>query len=57
MKNNSKKTPKECRPVLAKIEQINDLGKSTWYEVVYYDDKRTGLCHVKSKNINNNKHQ
>ena len=39
MKNNSKKTPKECRPVLAKIEQINYLGKSTWYEVVYYDDK------------------
>ena len=57
MKNKIEKTPKECRPVLAKIEQINDLCKSTWYEVVYYDDKRTGLCHVKSKNINNNKHQ
>ena len=26
-------------PILAKIEHINDLGKSTWYEVVYYDDK------------------
>lgn len=25
-------------PILAKIEHINDLGKSTWYEVVYYDD-------------------
>lgn len=24
-------------PVLAKIEHINDLGKSKWYEVVYYD--------------------
>ena len=39
MGNKIGKTPKECRPVLAKIEQINDLGKSTWYEVVYYDDK------------------
>lgn len=28
-----------CSPILAKIEHINDLGKSTWYEVVYYDDK------------------
>lgn len=26
-------------PILAKIEHINDLGKSSWYEVVYYDDK------------------
>jgi hypothetical protein len=25
-------------PILAKIEHINDLGKSKWYEVVYYDD-------------------
>ena len=25
-------------PILAKIEYINDLGKSKWYEVVYYDD-------------------
>ena len=28
-------------PILAKIEYINDLGKSKWYEVVYYDD---GWC-------------
>ena len=26
-----------CSPILAKIEHINDLGKSKWYEVVYYD--------------------
>jgi len=26
-------------PILAKLEHINDLGKSNWYEVVYYDDK------------------
>ena len=26
-----------CSPILAKIEHINDLGKSTWYEVVYFD--------------------
>ena len=38
MKNNTKETPKELYPVLAKIEQINDLGKSKWYEVVYYND-------------------
>lgn len=25
-------------PILAKIEHINDLGKSKWYEVVYYYD-------------------
>ena len=25
-------------PILAEIEHINDLGKSKWYEVVYYDD-------------------
>jgi hypothetical protein len=24
-------------PILAKIEHINDLGKSKWYEVVYFD--------------------
>ena len=26
-------------PILAKIEHINDLGKSYWYEVVYYYEK------------------
>ena len=36
MKNNTEKTQKEFHPVLAKIEHINDLGKSKWYEVVYY---------------------
>ncbi|HRP90911.1 MAG TPA: hypothetical protein PKX92_12850 [Edaphocola sp.] len=25
-------------PILAKIEHINDLGKSKWYEIVYYDE-------------------
>ena len=25
-----------CCPILAEIEQINDLGRSKWYEVVYY---------------------
>jgi len=29
--------PNELESVLAKIEHINDLGKSKWYEVVYYD--------------------
>ena len=29
--------PDELEPVLAKIEHINSLGKSNWYEVVYYD--------------------
>jgi len=27
-------SPNELEPVLAKIEHINDLGKSEWYEVV-----------------------
>ena len=29
--------PSELEPVLAKIEHINSLGKSSWYEVVYFD--------------------
>ena len=29
--------PSELYPVLAKIEHINSLGKSSWYEVVYFD--------------------
>jgi hypothetical protein len=29
--------PNELYPVLASIEHINDLGKSKWYEVVYFD--------------------
>lgn len=37
MTDNTVKTPKELLPVLAKIEQINDLGKSKWYEVVYFN--------------------
>ena len=32
-------TPNELESVLAKISHINDLGKSEWYEVVYYDNK------------------
>ena len=31
------KCPSELEPVLAKIEHINSLGKSSWYEVVYFD--------------------
>jgi len=30
-------SPIKLEPVLAEIEHINDLGKSTWYEVVYFD--------------------
>lgn len=30
--------PSELEPVLAKIEHINSLGKSSWYEVVYFDE-------------------
>ena len=29
--------PTELEPVLAKIEHINSLSKSFWYEVVYFD--------------------
>ena len=31
--------PNELEPVLAELEHINDLGKSSWYEVVYYYEK------------------
>ena len=49
MKSNSEKTPKELYPVLAKIEQITDLGKSEWYEVVYFDgDKWQCYSHSKT---------
>ena len=30
-------SPKEFEPILAKIEHYNDLGLSTWYEVVYFN--------------------
>lgn len=34
-----KKQPlKDLVPILAQIEHINCLGKSTWYEVVYYSN-------------------
>ena len=33
----SKLLPDKLKPVLARIEQINSLGKSGWWEVVYYD--------------------
>lgn len=32
-------SPIQLEPVLAEIEHINDLGKSKWYEVVYFDEK------------------
>jgi hypothetical protein len=31
-------TPEGLKPVLAQIHHPNDLGMSTWYEVVYFDD-------------------
>lgn len=30
--------PNELEPVLAKISHQNDLGRSQWYEVVFYVD-------------------
>lgn len=30
-------TPNELKPVLAEIEHLNSLGKSKWYEVVFFD--------------------
>lgn len=29
----------ELEPVLAKISHINDLGTSTWFEVVYFSEE------------------
>lgn len=37
----------ELEPILAEIEHINDLGKSTWYEVVYFDGN--WRCYAGSK--------
>lgn len=31
-------SPTQLEPVLAEIEHISDLGKSKWYEVVYFDE-------------------
>ena len=31
-------SPIQLEPVLAEIEHINDLGKSKWHEVVYFDE-------------------
>lgn len=36
--HNVSNCPSELEPVLAEIEHINDLGKSKWYEVVYFDE-------------------
>ena len=32
------KKPSELEPVLAEISHIDNLGKSKWFEVVYYDN-------------------
>lgn len=42
--------PSKLEPVLAKIEHINSLGKSTWYEVVYYD--KYWRCYAGSSTFN-----
>ena len=47
----SKLLPDELKPVLARIEQINSLGKSGWWEVVYYDGK--WCSYSNSKTFNN----
>lgn len=31
-------TPKDLKPVIARIRHQNSLGLSQWYEVVYFDD-------------------
>jgi hypothetical protein len=36
-------TPEDFESVLAKIEKQSDLGLSTWYEVVYFDEVREGV--------------
>jgi hypothetical protein len=39
VKRCSLQLPDNLEPVLAKIQHVNDLGKSSWYEVVYNDVK------------------
>lgn len=45
-------SPIQFEPVLAEIEHINDLGKSKWYEVVYFD--RNWRCYAGSKTFQDN---
>ena len=33
-------SPELGRPVLAEIEYVNDLGKGTYFEVIYHDGKQ-----------------
>ena len=37
-------TPKDFNPVLAKIASTNDLGRSEYWEVVYYDGDKGLWC-------------
>ncbi|QOI71090.1 hypothetical protein pEaSNUABM47_00151 [Erwinia phage pEa_SNUABM_47] len=40
--------PKELEPVIAKIAVIGELGKSSWYEVVYHNGDEW-CCYAGSK--------
>lgn len=31
--------PLICKPVVAKIQWVNDLGLSTWFEILIYDNR------------------
>jgi len=39
-----KHLPKDLRDVLARIESQNDLGKTSWYEVVYHNGEEWCSC-------------
>jgi hypothetical protein len=36
--------PQNQEPVLARISGVTDLGRSEWWEVVYYDDEQSEWC-------------
>ena len=44
--------PIPLEPVLAKITDVNELGKSEWYEVVYHDGNEWG-CYAGSDTFKN----
>ena len=42
--SNEDKVPNTLEPIIAKITMIGELGKSTWYEVIYYDIFKNNWC-------------
>lgn len=46
--------PTELEPCLARVEKLDSLGFSTFYEVVYYDTETFRWCHYAGSDTFNN---